>query len=137
MVCYVGTLALVDTFFIGPSAKVYQLDPAQANLEDPTKTPMTVWASGLWPINGCAFGPDGSLYVSQLFTNPDILNDFGNPLGDVVRIPFSHPDSHHFLTGGALSFTGGVAVDSYGMVYVADRTAFAEDGTGRVVRLSE
>ncbi|MEO7724686.1 MAG: hypothetical protein ABIU29_08375 [Chthoniobacterales bacterium] len=75
--------------------------------------------------------------MSQLFTNPDILNDFGNPLGDVVKIPFSDPATHTFLTGGALSFTGGVAVDSHGMVYVADRAAFAEDGTGRVVRLSQ
>lgn len=132
---YVGTLASVDTFSIGPSAKVYQLDPAQANLKDPRKTPLTVWASGLWPINGCAFGPDGSLYVSQLFTNPDFLNDFENPLGDVAQIPFSDPATHNFLTGGALSWTGGVAVDAKGTVYVADGTAFVADGAGRVMRL--
>ena len=29
---YIGTLALVDSFFLGPSAKVYRLNPADANL---------------------------------------------------------------------------------------------------------
>jgi len=131
---YVGTLALVDSLFIEPSAKVYRLNPADANLEEPWNTPMTVWASGLWPINGCAFGPDGNFYASQLFTNPDLLNDFDHPEGDVVKIPFSSPSTHTFLTGGALSFTGDVAVGPNNVVYVSDGTAFVPEG--RVVRLS-
>jgi hypothetical protein len=131
---YIGTLALIDSIVFGPSAKVYRVIPSQANLDDPTATPMTVWASGLWPINGCAFGPDGSFYASQLFTNPNILDDFGNPQGDVVKIPFDNPGTHTFLTGGALSFTGGVAVSANGDVHVADGTAYVPEG--RVVRLA-
>jgi len=133
---YIGTLALVDSFFLGPSAKVYRLDPADANLEEPWNTPMTVWASDLWPINGCTFGRDGNFYASQLFTNPDVINDFENPEGDVVKISFASPGTHTFLTGGALSWTGGVAVGPNGAVYVADGTAFVPPGEGRIVRLS-
>jgi len=131
---YIGTLALVDSFFLGPSAKVYRLNPADANLAEPWNTPMTVWASELWPINGCTFGRDGNFYASQLFTNPDILNDFDNPEGDVVKIPFNSPSTHTFLTGGALSFTADVAVGPNNVVFVADGTAFVPEG--RVVRLS-
>ncbi|PWT87602.1 MAG: hypothetical protein C5B55_14505 [Blastocatellia bacterium] len=131
---YIGTLALVDTFVFGPSAKVYRVDPTQVNLNDPSATPMTLWASGLWPINGCTFGSDGSFYASQLFTNPDINNDFDHPQGDVVQIPFSNPSVHAFLTGGTLSFAGGVAVSPNGNVFVSDGTAFVPEG--RVVRLS-
>jgi len=131
---YIGTLALVDSFFLGPSAKVYRLNPADANLEEPWNTPMTVWASELWPINGCTFGRDGNFYASQLFTNPDLLNDFDNPEGDVVKIPFNSPSTHTFLTGGALSFTADVAVGPNNVVFVADGTAFVPEG--RIVRLS-
>jgi hypothetical protein len=131
---YIGTLALVDSFFLGPSAKVYRLNPADANLAEPWNTPMTVWASELWPINGCTFGRDGNFYASQLFTNPDILNDFDNPEGDVVKIPFNSPSTHTFLTGGALSFTADVAVGTNNVVFVADGTAFVPEG--RIVRLS-
>ena len=126
---YIGTLALVDSIQLGPSAKVYRVDPTQANLMDPTATPMTVWASGLSPINGCTFGGDGNFYASQLFTH-----NFGDPQGDVVKIPFSSPTTHTSLTGGALSFAGGVAVAPNGDVFVADGTAFVPDG--RIVRIS-
>jgi len=132
---YIGTLALVDSLFLGPSAKVYRLDPADANIPEPWNTPMTVWASDLWPINGCTFGPDGNFYASQLFTNPNWI--YGeDPEGDVVKIPFNSPGTHTFLAGGALSFTGGVAVGPNGAMYVADGTAFVPPGAGRIVRLS-
>jgi hypothetical protein len=132
---YIGTLALVDSLFIAPSAKVYRLDPADANIPEPWNTPMTVWASDLWPINGCTFGRDGNFYASQLFTNPDFING-EDPEGDVVKIPFNSPSTHTFLTGGALSFTADVAVGPNNVVFVADGTAFVPPGAGRVVRLS-
>ena len=127
---YVGTLALVESLFIGPFAKVYRVDPSQANLSDPTATPMTLWASGLWPINGCTFGSDANFYASNLFTNPD----FADPQGDVVRIPFASPSTHTSLTGGALAAGGGVAVAPNGDVFVADGTADGENG--RVLRIA-
>jgi hypothetical protein len=133
---YVGTLALVDSVVLGPSAKVYRVDPAHVNLADPTATPMTEWATGLWPINGCAFGKNGTFYASQLFTNPthDFNVIFTNPQSDVVAIPWASPTTHRFLTGGALSFTGGVAVGPQGGVYVTNGTAFVPDG--QIVRLT-
>src|SRR6266568_1787281 len=126
---YIGTLALVDSLFLGPQAKVYRLDPADANIPEPWNTPMAVWASDLWPINGCTFGRDGNFYASQLFTNPNWI--YGeDPEGDVVKIPFASPGTHTFLADGALSFTGGVAVGLNGAVYVADGTAFVAPGEG-------
>lgn len=127
---YVGTLALVDSIVLGPSAKVWRIDPATVN-PDPTLTPKTLWAHGLYPINGCTFGPDGNFYASQLFTN-DFEND---PQGDVVKIPFNHPSTHTFLTGGALGYAGGVAASPNGDIFVADGTFGAEEG--RIVRISQ
>jgi hypothetical protein len=37
----IATLALNDSLFLGPSAKVYRLNPADADLEEPWNTPMT------------------------------------------------------------------------------------------------
>ena len=133
---YIGTLALADSVFLGPSAKVYRVDPKHVNLADPTATPMTEWATGLWPINGCAFGRDGKFYASQMFTNPskDEGAIFAEPHGDVVKIPFHSPSTHTFLAGGSLGLTGGVAVAPNGVVFVADGTAAAP--SGRILRLA-
>jgi hypothetical protein len=134
---YIGTLALVDCVVNGPAAKIYRVDPSHANLEKPWKTPLTEWASGLFPTNGLAFGPDGNLYVSLLFTNPS--HDFGvvfsDPQGDVLKIPFTHPGKHISLTGGALRAAGDVAVAPNGDIYVADGTAYVPPGAGSIVRI--
>jgi len=131
---YVGTLVLVESAFIAPMAKVYRLDPADANLADPTRTPMTEFATGLWPINGCTIA-NGAFYASQMFTGargfPDV---FGDARGDVVKIPLSDGSAHTFLADGSLGLVGGVAVAPDGTVFAADGTAFAPDG--RIVRLT-
>ncbi len=99
---------------------------------------MTVWASGLFPINGCTFGHDRNFYASQLFTNPahDFGAVFGDPHGDVVKIPFGNPGKHIFLTHGALGLAGGVAVHDK-TVFVSSGTAHVPPGGGSVVRIED
>ncbi len=132
---YVGTLALFDSFVTGPSAQVYRVDLSQATGSESSVTSVaTVWASGLWPINGCAFGPDGTFYATELFTGVDMTDHGPVPAGgDVVKIPFAHPDQHTSLTGGTLPFPGGVAVASDGTVYAAGAAVSAD---GFVARLA-
>lgn len=127
---YIGTLALPDSLAFGPAAKVYRVDPSQA---DPNNfgtvlSVATLCTSGLWPINGCAFGPDGTFYVSEFITSSHFNG------GDVVKIPFATPDVHTSLTGNTLTFPAGVAVGPDGNVYVSNGTAFVPQG--QVVRLT-
>jgi hypothetical protein len=140
---YIGTLAMVDSIFAPPTpipaAIVYRVDPKAAK---PGSLPTVLslakpWASGLWPINGCAFGPDGNFYVSELGNNFDPTYGGGVGIftgGDVVKIPFATPGVHLSLTGNALTMPAGVAVDGNGDVYVANGTAFVPNG--QVVRLT-
>jgi len=134
---YIGTLSLVDSAFFGPSAKVYRVDPATLTGGPvvPVLGAANEWATGLEPINGCAFGPDGSLYVSQLFTSISFGPEGPVPSGgDVIKIPFATPSTHVSLTGGTLPLAGGVAVARDGTVYAVGLTAFAP--TGFVARLT-
>ncbi len=127
---YIGTLALVDSIVSGPSAIVYRVDPSQAdpNTMGTVLGLATPWATGLWPINGCAFGPDGSFYASQLITSSNFSG------GDVVKIPFDTPSVHTSLTSSTLAFPAGVAVGPDGNVYVSNGGAFVPQG--QVVRLT-
>ncbi len=127
---YVGTLALVDSLVFGPSAIVCRVDPSAADPNDFSKVLniATPWATGLWPINGCAFGPDGTFYVSEFITAQDFSG------GDVVKIPFSTPDVHTSLTDNTLLFPAGVAVGANGTVFVSNQSA--EVPVGQVVRLT-
>jgi hypothetical protein len=127
---YIGTLALSDSLAFGPSAKVYRVDPSQTNpnnLQTILKV-ATVWTNGLWPINGCAFGPDGSLFVSEFITSANFSG------GEVVKISFADPSLHVALAGNALTFPAGVAVGADGNVYVSNAVAFVPQG--QVVRLT-
>jgi hypothetical protein len=126
---YVGTLALVDSLAFGHAATVYRVDPKATDPSNMGKVLniATPWATGLWPINGCAFGPDGSFYASEFITTPQFSN------GDVVKIPFSSPGTHTSLTGGTLLFPAGVAVNGDGRVFVS--IGSAEVPQGQVVRL--
>lgn len=136
---YVGTLALVDSVgaLLGipglppphPAATVYRVDPKAA---DPASlstvlSVATPWATDLWPITGCA-ASRSTLYVSEFVSG---MGPTG-PVGDVVAIPFAHPDQQTSLTNGALTFPGGVAVGPDGHVYVSNMSTSAD---GQVVRL--
>ncbi|HKE39194.1 MAG TPA: ScyD/ScyE family protein [Casimicrobiaceae bacterium] len=127
---YIGTLALTDSLVFGPSAIVYRVDPNAADPSDfdTVLDLATPWATGLWPINGCAFGADGSFYASELITSGDFSG------GDVVKIPFATPGTHISLTGNTLTFPAGVAVGPDANVYVSNGTAFVPQG--QVVRLT-
>jgi hypothetical protein len=127
---YVGTLALVDSIVRGPSAIVYRVDPAATDPNDLAKVLSVAkpWATGLWPINGCTFGPDGTFYASQLITSA------GSGGGDVVKIPFANPASHTMLANDSLVFPAGVAVGQDGAVYVVNGSAYVPGG--EVVRLT-
>ncbi len=129
---YVGVLALVDSFAFGPSAKIYRIPIADLPVDGSVAMigAEQEWTTGLSPINGMAFGPDGSLYVAEIFahSNPQ------NIMGDVVKIPFNDPSSHISLTGDSLPFPGGVAVARDGTVYAVGGAVFPN---GFVARLSQ
>jgi len=128
---YIGTLALFDSIVLGPSATVYRVDPRAVDPNDESRVMnvATPWATGLWPINGCTFGPDGTFYASELITTPGFAG------GDVVKIPFSDPTSHTSLAQQSLLFPAGVAVGQDGAVYVSNGGAFVP--SGEVIRLNQ
>ncbi len=135
---YIGSLWLVDSFG-GPAAKVYRVplsDLGSGGPNPPIIGEEHVFASGLWPINGCAAGSD-ALYVSQLFTGISFGPDGPMPTGgDVVKIPFADGDTHLSLTDGTLPLAGGVAVARDGTVYAVGLAAFGPPGSGFVARLN-
>jgi glucose/arabinose dehydrogenase len=73
-----------------------------------------VAATGFTAITGLAFGPDGSMFVTEFTRN---FREEGAP-GDVVRVA---PDGSRTRLGGkSLLFPTGAAVDSSGAVYVSN-----------------
>ncbi len=84
-------------------ARVWRIDPRTHALSE--------YMTGFTHITGLAFGPDGSLYVTELTRDPT----FQNPYGDVVRVA---PDGTRTRLGRKLVFPAGVGVDSVGNVYV-------------------
>lgn len=127
---YVGTLSLVDSLVFGPSAKIYRIDPSTlpADGSVPIIGQANEWATGLWPVNDCEFGPDGSLYITELITAQDFSG------GDVVKILFNNPAMHISLTGQTLPIPGGLAIARDGTVYAVGLTV---SPGGFVARLAQ
>jgi hypothetical protein len=99
----------------------------------------TVFATGFTRITGLAFGPDGSLFVSEFSRNLRRMD----PRGRVVKVA---PGGARTVLGeGELSFPGGVAVGPDGAVYVsnwsvapsrAPRSGPLRGRTGQIVRFA-
>lgn len=99
---YVGTLA----FGAGrKGARIYKVPAAGG-------TP-TIFAVGFTAITGLDFGPDGSLYVTELTSDPEKFA----PTGAVVKIA-TNGQRTRFTTG--LVFPAGMAVSATGDVYVSN-----------------
>jgi hypothetical protein len=87
-------------------ARVFRVEPGSKP---------TVFRKGFTNITGVAFGPDGSLYVTQMTTAGLEAN---KPAGSVVRVA---PDGTRTELGkGSLFFPQGAAVDAAGGVYVSN-----------------
>jgi hypothetical protein len=125
---YVGTLAEGAG---NGGANVWRIVPGHAP---------EVYADGLTAVVDIAFGPDGSLYASEFLAD---LTSETDPSGAVVRI---RPSGRRTVLGqGALFLPGGVAVDRYGHLYVANWSilpatgsadpVFPADARGQVVRV--
>ena len=123
---YVGTLAEGAG---NGGANVWRIVPGHAP---------EIFVDGLTTVVDIDFGPDGSLYASQLVT--DVTSeDFG---GAVVRV---RPNGQRTVLGqGSLFLPGGVAVSRRGHVYVANWSILPATGIpdapagarGQVVRLN-
>jgi sugar lactone lactonase YvrE len=117
-----GTAQAVPTTVVkGPDGAYYvgelsfgaKLNRARVLRVVPGKKP-TLYAAGFNQITGIAFGPDGSLYVTQLSSNPRSQK----PSGALTRVA---PDgTRTSLAAGKLFSPAGAAVDAQGNVYVSN-----------------
>ncbi|EHN11962.1 hypothetical protein PAI11_11460 [Patulibacter medicamentivorans] len=102
-----------------------------------------VYATGFTTITGIGFGPDKSLFVTELATEPPSEDGPPKPSGLVVRVG---PDGVRTNLGaGKLNYPTGLAVSSKGEVYVSNNSTLPAstpaDGPfggagGQVVRIT-
>ncbi|MGN6609907.1 MAG: ScyD/ScyE family protein [Jatrophihabitans sp.] len=126
---YVGTLDLVSNLFIGlpgGQSHVYRVNP-DANFP----TVPSVWASGLTTVTGCTFDDRGNFWATEMFAGGA---DAATP-GDVVRIPFRHPDQQTHYGAGTLVLPGSIAQGPDDALYVTVGSS-APGRNGAVVRMS-
>jgi hypothetical protein len=124
---YVGTLALAELFGRGPGqALVYRVDPARTDPGDLDRVlhVASVWARGFDTISSCTFAPDGDFLATEMFAGGT---------GDVVRVPFRHPEQKTRFGHGQVILPTGIAA-GLGAVYVSSFGSSVEAGTGQVVR---
>ena len=109
---YVGTLDFVSNLFTpgtGGLSRVWRVNP---NAKYPTKP--TVWATGLTTITSCTFDRHGNFWAAEMFAG----GLTANPPGDIVRIPFAHPNHQVHFGSGQLPLPGGIAQGPDGAMYV-------------------
>ncbi len=126
---YIGTLALEERFVQGPGqALVYRVDPSDTDPEDLGRilAVATVWASGFDTISACTFAPNGDFLATEMFAGEMFS-------GDVVRVPFRHPDRKYRFGEGQVVLPTGIAA-GVGAVYVSSFGSSIEAGAGQVVR---
>jgi hypothetical protein len=124
---YVATLNFVANLFVSGSGRsdVWRVDP---NANYPT--PPTVWARGLTTPTACTFDRDGNFWATEMF-QPNAAG----PPGDVVRIPFRHPNRLDRIGGGVLPLPGGIAQGSDGAMYVSVNSANPQPNSGAVMKI--
>jgi hypothetical protein len=127
---YIGTLALAELFAKGPGqALVYRLDPDLADPNDFNKVLniAQVWARDFDSISSCTFAPNGDFLATEMFANGT---------GDVVRVPFRHPDQKLRFGQGEVTLPTGIAVGG-GAIYVSNVGTSTTAGTGQVLRFRD
>lgn len=141
-----GADAVPTTVVKGPDGAYYvgelsfgaKVNRARVLRVVPGKKP-TLYAAGFNQITGIAFGPDGSLYVTQYSSNPRSQK----PSGALTRVA---PDgTRTSLAAGKLFFPAGAAVDAQGNVYVSNwsvlpgraaRQGPFKGGNGQLLKIS-
>jgi hypothetical protein len=124
---YVGTLHFVANLFVydGGHSDVWRVNP---NANYPTVP--TRWTSGLTTVTACTFDRSGNFWATEMFQG----GLAATPPGDVVKIPFSHPDSHTRIGFGQLPLPGGIAQGPDGAMYVTVGSS-APGASGGVMRV--
>ncbi|MEY2554205.1 MAG: hypothetical protein QOC57_2065 [Ilumatobacteraceae bacterium] len=125
---YVATLNFVANLFVDGSGRsdVWRVDP---NANFPTEP--TLWTTGLTTATACTFDSEGNFWATEMFQP----NAAGAP-GDVVRIPFEHPDQLDRIGGGMLPLPGGIAEGPDHAMYVSINSSSPVKDSGAVVKIS-
>ena len=125
---YVATLHFVANVVVFGSG---QSDVWRVNPDANFPTAPRLWAKGLTTPTACTFDRRGNFWATEMF-QPTA----GAP-GDVVRIPFKHPNRLTRIGGGQLPLPGGIAQAPNGDMYVSINSASPKKGSGAIVRIDD
>jgi hypothetical protein len=127
---YVATLNLVANLFVpgatGGKSNVWRVNP---NARYPTKP--TLWASGLTTATGCIFDKAGNFWAAEMFAPSGSVG----PPGDLVRIPFAHPNQLQRFGAGKLPMPGMLTQGPDGDLYVTTHSSDPTKDSGQVVKV--